>query len=218
IPNPTIPTHVPIFINRMSGRRDTPFFQSPPLRPRIRLFPGGSFTSPAFSFPAVYHYFCGIHGPSMAGTVEVQAEGPRAAAVSIVDNQFIPATVIVGGGGRGTWTNNGIGLHSVVERGGDNLPSLCFSGRCFVGNPPTILAETGQTILWYVFNLDLGINWHNLHTHGQRWFFAEQAVDTRSLGPGESFFAETVAPPVLLLPPDIEACQYPDNRPPTAQQ
>src|SRR5262249_40707410 len=123
IPKPPNPLHVPIFIHRMSGQRDTPVFQSPPLRPRIRLFPPGSFSSPAFSSPAVYPYFCGIHGPGMPGTVEVKAEGPRAAAVSIVDNQFIPATVIVGVGGRVTWTNNGIGLHSVVERGGDNLPS-----------------------------------------------------------------------------------------------
>jgi hypothetical protein len=35
------------------------------------------------------------------------------------------------------------------------MPSFCLNGRSFVGNTPTILAEAGQKIRWYVFNLDL---------------------------------------------------------------
>jgi len=217
IPKPPKPLHVPLFFHLMKGPRETPVFQSTPLNPPIRRRRGGTFTSPVFSFPAVYHYFCGIRGPGMAGTVEVKAGGPTQVAITIVDDQFIPANVIVGIGGKVIWTNNGPGIHSVVERGGQNLPSLCFNGRSFVGNSPTILAESGQKIRWYVFNLDLGGNWHNFHPHGQRWHVAGQTVDTRSLGPGESFVAETLAPQVLLLPPEIQDYQDPNYRPANAR-
>ena len=65
---------------------------------------------------------------------------------------------------------------------------------------PTILAHAGQKIRWYVFNLDLSMTWHNFHTHAQRWQFANQMVDIRSIGPVESFIVETEALPVLLPP------------------
>ena len=58
--------------------------------------------------------------------------------------------------------------------------------------------ESDQRIRWYVFNLDLGPTWHNFHTHAQRWRWADQNVDTRSLGPAESFVANTVVPHVVL--------------------
>src|SRR5262249_58909098 len=64
-----------------------------------------------------------------------------------------------------------------------------------------------------VFNLDLGMVWHNFHPHGQRWRFADETIDGRSLGPAESFVVETTAPPALLLPPEIEKTQPPDRRP-----
>jgi plastocyanin len=211
IPKPPHTLHVPLFFHLMNGGRTSPVFQSAPLTP------GTAYTSPPFTFATVYNYFCGVHGPSMAGSITVQANAPTSVNVTVVDNQFIPPTVTVGTGGTVTWTNNGPSLHSVVEQGGDSLPSFCFNGRTFIGNSPTIVAETGQTIRWYVFNLDLGINWHNFHPHAQRWKFAHEAIDIRSLGPAESFVVETVAPPVLLLPPDIEQCQHPDHRPPDAQ-
>lgn len=103
-------------------------------------------------------------------------------------------------------------FHVMSELGRDNLPSLCFNGRSFVGNTPTIVAEAGQKIRWYVFNLDVGKTWHNFHPHGQRWQFAKETIDVRSLGPAESFIIETTAPPVLLLPPEIEKCQAAENR------
>lgn len=174
---------------------------------------GGSYTSPPFSFPAVYDYFCGIHGTAMSGVITVQPGGPSLVPVTIVDNQFIPATVTVGVGGQVVWTNNGPSLHSVVERGGESVPSFCLNGRSFVGNTPTILAQAGQRIRWYVFNLDLGMNWHNFHPHAQRWRFANETTDVRSIGPAESFVIETVAPPVLLLPPGIQHSQDPEHRP-----
>jgi hypothetical protein len=46
-----------------------------------------------------------------------------------------------------------------------------------------IFAHSGQKIRWYVFNLDLGMVWHNFHTHAQRWNFAGATVDERSLSP-----------------------------------
>jgi plastocyanin len=198
--------HVPLFFHVMSGARGTPVFQSAPLNP------GGTFVSPAFTLAATYNYMCGIHGPMMSGTITVQAGGPNSVTVTIGDFFFSPANVTVGIGGQVTWVNSGPSQHSVVERGGDNVPSYCFNGRSFVGNSPTILAHSGQRIRWYVFNLDLGMNWHNFHTHGQRWRFAGEEIDVRSLSPAESFMVETVAPPVLLLSPDLEKAQHPDHR------
>ncbi len=199
--------HVPLFFHQMSGARGTPIFQSAPLNP------GVSYTSPQFTLAATYNYICGIHGASMAGIVDVVLGGPSTAAVTIVDNQFIgdagTNTVKVGVGGAVTWTNNGLSQHSVVERGGDNLPSFCFNGRSFVGNTPTIIAHAGQRIRWYVFNLDLGMAWHDFHPHAQRWQFADQMIDVRSIGPAESFIVETEAPHALLLAPPFEHCHKP---------
>jgi plastocyanin len=194
--------HVPLFFHQMSGFRGTPVFQSAPLNV------GGVYTSPLFTVPGTYQYICGIHGATMSGAVTVQPGGPSTATVAIVDFAFNPANVTVGTGGQVAWTNNGPSQHSVVERGGDNLPSFCFNGRSFVGNTPTVVAHAGQRIRWYVFDLDLGMNWHNFHPHGQRWRFAGETIDVRSIGPAESFIVETQAPPVLLLPPGFEHCHH----------
>jgi plastocyanin len=195
--------HVPLFFHQMSGARGTPVFQSAPLNV------GGTYISPTFTLAATYNYICGIHGATMAGSITVQPGGPSTASVTIVDFAFNPANVTVGIGGQVKWTNNGPSQHSVVERGGDNLPSYCFNGRSFVGNSPTIIAHAGQRIRWYVFNLDLGMNWHNFHPHAQRWQFADQTIDVRSIGPAESFIVDTQAPSVLLLPPGFEHCHHP---------
>jgi FtsP/CotA-like multicopper oxidase with cupredoxin domain len=195
--------HVPLFFHQMSGFRGAPVFQSAPVNV------GGVYTSPSFTLPATYQYICGIHGASMSGSVTVQAGGPSTAIVTIVDFAFNPAHVPVGIGGQVIWVNNGPSQHSVLERGGDNLPSFCFNGRSFVGNTPTIVAHAGQRIRWYVFNLDLGMNWHNFHPHGHHWQFANEFIDIRSIGPAESFIVETEAPPVLLLPPALAHCHVP---------
>jgi plastocyanin len=204
--------HVPLFFHQMSGNRGTPVFQSAPLNA------GSSYTSPPFTIPATYSYICGIHGASMSGSITVQAGGPSTINVNIVDFAFNPPNVTVGIGGQVVWTNSGPSQHSLLERGGDSLPSFCFNGRSFVGNTPTIIAHAGQRIRWYVFNLDLGMNWHNFHPHAQRWQFADQTIDVRSIGPAESFVVETIAPPVLLLPPDIEKVQPPGHRPKGAKE
>jgi plastocyanin len=84
----------------MNGARGTPVFQSAPLNP------GGTYTS-VFTFAATYGYICGIHGPSMSGTITVQPGGPNSANVTIGDFFFSPAKVTVGVGGQVTWMNNG---------------------------------------------------------------------------------------------------------------
>ena len=167
--------------------------------------------SPVFSLAATYNYMCGIHGPSMSGSITVQAGGPSTVNVAIGDFFFAPANVVVGVGGQVVWTNNGPSQHSVVEQGGANLPSYCFNGRSFIGNTPTIVAHAGQRIRWYVFNLDLSMNWHNFHPHAQRWRFADETIDVRGISPAESFMVETTAPPVLLLPPELEKAQHPHH-------
>jgi plastocyanin len=197
--------HVPIFFHVMSGMRGTPVFQSAPLNP------GTTYASPVFSLAATYNYMCGIHGPSMSGSITVQAGGPSTVNVAIGDFFFAPANVVVGVGGQVIWTNNGPSQHSVVEQGGANLPSYCFNGRSFIGNTPTIVAHAGQRIRWYVFNLDLSMNWHNFHPHAQRWRFADETIDVRGISPAESFMVETKAPPVLLLSPELEKAQHPDH-------
>lgn len=199
--------HVPLFFHQMSGTRSTPVFQSAPLNV------GQVFQPAPFTVAATYHYICGIHGAAMSGTVIVQPGAPSTQDVDIVDFAFNPANVTVGVGGVVRWTNRGPSQHSVVETGGDNLPSFCFNGRSFAGNTPTIVAHARQRIRWYVFNLDLGMTWHNFHTHGMRWTFAGETIDVRSIGPAESFVVETTAPPVLLLPPEIEELQDPTRRP-----
>jgi len=196
--------HVPLFFHQMSGFRGAPVFQSAPLNP------GVPYTSPAFTVPATYNYICGIHGAMMSGSITVEPGSPtNIPPIHIVDFAFNPPNAIIGLGGQVTWINDGPSQHSILERGGDNLPSYCFNGRSFVGNTPTIVAHAGQRIRWYIFDLDLGMNWHNFHTHGQRWRFANETIDVRSIGPAESFIVETEAPPVLLLPPELEHCHHP---------
>ncbi len=197
--------HVPLFFHVMSGVRGTPVFQSAPLDA------GATYLSPVFSLPATYNYICGSHGPSMSGSITVQAGGPSNVTITIGDFFFAPANVTVGIGGQVTWINNGPSQHSIVEQGGANLPSYCFNGRCFIGNTPTIVAHAGQRIRWYVFNLDLTMNLHNFHPHAQRWKFANETIDVRAISPAESFVVETTAPPVLILPPAIAAAQHPDH-------
>src|SRR6266516_4320661 len=127
--------HVPLFFHQMNGFRGTPVFQSAPLNV------GGSYVSPIFTIAGTYNYICGIHGAMMAGSVTVQPGASNPPPVTIVDFAFNPPNVTVGIGGQVTWTNNGPSQHSIVERGGDSLPSFCYNGRSFVGNSPTILAH-----------------------------------------------------------------------------
>jgi len=127
--------------------------------------------------------------------------------VDIRDNLFDPSDVTVGMGGMVTWETKGINKHTATEAAAGTLPSYSLNGRTFVGSTLIVVAESGQRIRWYVFNLDLQMmTWHNFHLHGARWRWAGDVVDTRGLSPAESFVADTVVLPVVLLPdPEREA-------------
>lgn len=199
--------HVPIFFHFMQGMGTKPAFDSPDINP------GGSFSF-TFGSEVEYNYHCRFHS-NMQGTVKVIMGGPATATVNIVEGaqfKFDPLIVPIGVGGVVTWNHNtGMMVHSVTEDAA-GMPTYCINGRAFIGNTPTIVAHAGQKIRWYVFNLDLGMGWHNFHLHGQRWQFGNETIDIRSIGPAESFVVETVVPPVILLPPEIEACQHHDHR------
>jgi plastocyanin len=209
---------VPLFFHFMEGSAGTAAFDSG------NIAPTGTFEA-TFGGAGTFPYHCSIH-PFMHGTVNVVPGGPALATVEIkpadpgpppLDMRFDPATVPVGLGGTVHWTNvNPQTTHTVTADAGAGISSYCFNGRSFVGNTPTILARVGQRIRWYVFNVDLGEVWHNYHPHGQRWQFADHTIDVRSISPAESFIVETEAPPVLLLPDDIEDHQPPDKRLPGA--
>ncbi len=205
---------VPIFFHFMEGSGGTPAFDSGPLAPGAPPF------VVVFGSPGNFQFHCNFH-PQMHGTVNVVAGGAANATFSIIDFQFVnPATgdstASIAPGGKVQWIQAGANMHTVTENAG-GLPSFCLNGRSFVGNTPTIVAHAGQKIRWYVFNLDLGMVWHNFHPHAQRWNFADATVDVRSLSPAESFVAETVAPPVIKLPHAIEGTQEPPHRPKDAK-
>jgi FtsP/CotA-like multicopper oxidase with cupredoxin domain len=206
-PAPTDVLHVPLFTHFMSRDSGTPAFDSGQFPPGAALF------QVTFGGAVTLNYHCEIH-PSMQGTVIVAPGEPTTADVFIIDSPgpmaFSPAEVRVAPGGTVRW-HPGTMIHRITENGA-GLPSYCLNGRCFVGNTPTIVAHAGQRIRWYIFNLDLGMMWHNFHPHSQRWQFANETIDGRSIGPAESFIVETIAPPVLLLPPDIQATQHPKCR------
>ena len=197
--------HVPIFLHQMSGS-GTPLFDSGPLPPGAQVFPV------KFDIEGVFTYHCEIHS-FMKGMVTVATGEQSDAYVTIEPNNvFNPAAVKVRPGGTVHWTQaSQTDTHTVTEDGG--MISFCLNGRTFVGNTPTIVAHPGQRIIWYVFNLDLGMMWHNFHPHAQRWNFAEQPVDIRSIGPAESFVVETTAPEILRLPEAIKRAQDPKRRP-----
>jgi FtsP/CotA-like multicopper oxidase with cupredoxin domain len=203
---------VPIFLHFMQSAGGTPAFDSGPLAPGAPAF------EVTFGAAGTFGYHCNIH-PFMQGSVTVVAGAPALATVTIrttPDMKFDPPAVSVAPGGKVQWTNVGPLTHTVTEDAA-GMPSYCLNGRTFVGNTPTVVAQAGQRIRWYVFNLDLGEVWHNFHTHGQRWQFAGQTIDVRSISPAESFVVDTTAPPVLLLPDDIEEHQPPENRLPDAK-
>ena len=184
---------VPLFLHRLAGETDAALFDSGTLNP------GDTFS---FTFPdeGTFDYYCKFH--PMQGRVRVTTTGPATATVNILDTppRFELDDVTIRAGGTVTWTHAGNQPHTVTDQTGAGLESYCLNGRTFVGNTPTIVAESGKRIRWYVFNLDLGMMWHNFHLHGQRWKTGGEWADTRSMGPAESFVIDTIVPQVILLP------------------
>lgn len=206
--------HVPVFVHAMTRPRGIPAFNSGPFSPAAPPF------EVVFGVEGTFTYHCEIH-QQMQGKVIVAAGEAAEVTVAIqdtnpLDMRFNPNEVRVRPGGKVRWTT-GTQLHTITEDGG-GIPSPCLNGRTFVGNTPTIVAWAGQHVRWYVFNLDFGMGWHNFHPHALRWKFANETIDVRSIGPAESFVVDTVAPPVLLLPKDIEDAQEPKHRPKHAKE
>jgi FtsP/CotA-like multicopper oxidase with cupredoxin domain len=207
--------HVPVFLHEMATDEHKPLFDSGELEEN-----GIGTYSRVFDEIGDFDYFCRIH-PQMTGTVVVQAGAPAAAAVNILDAPamgFYPQSVPVAPGGTITWTNLAVDHHTITSRQGSAIPTHCINGRGFVGNTPTLLARAGQPIRWYVFNLDFGTDWHNFHPHALRFTFGGETHDVRSLSPAESFMVDTTAPPVLLLPPNVQAIQKKNDRPKGAKE
>ncbi len=59
------------------------------------------------------------------------------------------------------------------------------NGRAFIRNTPTFRARLGDVVQWDV--LAIGELHHTFHLHGHRWRHAGEWIDTRTIGPGESF-------------------------------
>ena len=205
--------HVPVFFHLMANDESVALFDSGDLAELVGVF------EHTFNEEGNFEYFCTFH-PMMTGMVHVMAGGPANVTVNIVDGPpmaFSPDMVTVGVGGTVRWENHSILHHTVTSKDGASLSTHCINGRGFVGNSPTIVARSGQCIRWYVFNLDIGLNWHNFHPHAMRWKFAGENIDVRSIGPAESFRVETEAPPVLLLTDEMKQIQDPEHRPEDAK-
>ncbi|SCY11334.1 Multicopper oxidase with three cupredoxin domains (includes cell division protein FtsP and spore coat protein CotA) [Nitrosospira sp. Nl5] len=188
---------IPIFFHRLTAKVGAALFDSGSLN-------AGDLFDFTFNEEGTFEYYCRFH--PMQGRVRVTAAGPLTATINILDTpaRFELDDITVGVGAVVTWNHAGNQPHTVTERSGAGLESFAINGRTFVGNTPTIVAESGTRVRWYVFNLDLSMVWHNFHLHGQRWRWGNEWVDTRSLGPAESFVADTVVPPVILQPLPLE--------------
>ena len=193
------PIHAPIFFHVMIDPKADPVFDSGDIEELVGVF------EHTFAIAGNFDYFCQFH-PNMTGSVQVVAGGPAMATVSIIDGPpmgFSPNIITVGIGGTLRWENTSILHHTVTSVDGGAMQSHCLNGRAFAGNSPTIVCYSGQTILWHVFNLDFGHEFHNFHPHAMRWKNGEENQDTRSLSPAESFCVKTKIPQVVLLTGDV---------------
>jgi FtsP/CotA-like multicopper oxidase with cupredoxin domain len=202
--------HIPLFVHELAGVSGVQFESK-------RLSNGGTFDF-TFTTSGTVHYYCQIHGPTMNGTVTVVSGAPNSQNVSIKDNLFDPQVISIAPGGTVHWTNVGNHDH-IVFSGGGGASNFCLNGRAYVGNTPTIEGNTGESLRWYVFNMDLAGVWHNFHPHSVRWQLPTPpggASDVHGLSPLESFVTDTEVPPAMRLPcalqefqcePSLEACR-----------
>ncbi len=160
----------------------------------------------------VCRYHCQIHGPMMSGTIQVQAGATSTRVVSAQNNQWTPQNATVAPGGTVTFRNDETEEnhnHLAIADGG-GAATFCLNGRAFVGNTPTVEVDAGDRLRWYLFNLDVGVAWHNFHPHSARWRLPTPsggAADVHPLSPVESFVTDTEAPRPLRLPCALEELQ-----------
>jgi FtsP/CotA-like multicopper oxidase with cupredoxin domain len=204
---------IPLIVHELAGDIALDGFESP------TLANGQAYAHTFGTTETNYPYHCKIHGPTMSGNVQVAAGAPNTASVVIVDNAFTPASIQVAPGGTLSWFNSGNHEHIVFAEGGGGS-AFCLNGRSYVGNTPTIVAEAGQRLRWYLLNLDLNGIWHNVHTHAARWQIPVPpggSIDVHSLSPTEGFTIDTDVPPPLLFLPD-ELAKLQEKHPPAACQ
>ena len=60
-----------------------------------------------------------------------------------------------------------------------------IDGRAFVGNTPVFRSRVGDLVQWDV--MAMGSEHHTFHVHGHRWRDHGTPVDTKTVGPAESF-------------------------------
>jgi FtsP/CotA-like multicopper oxidase with cupredoxin domain len=195
---------IPLFVHQLAGDVALDGFESP------TLANGQTYAHTFGTTQTTYPYHCKIHGVTMAGTVQVVAGAATSASVVIIDNAFTPATVQVAPGGTVTWFNSGMHEHIVFAEGGGGS-AFCLNGRSYVGNTPTIVADAGQRLRWYLLNLDLTGVWHNVHTHAGRWRIPSppgRSIDVHPLSPTEGFVIDTEVPrPLLFMPGELGGLQ-----------
>ena len=201
------PDHeIPMFVHQLVGGGIGCSFQSP------TLAPGATYSYVVGTEAGICRYHCQIHGAMMSGQIQIDPGGPTTRQVTAQNNQFTPQVATVAPGGTVTWLNGETEAghdHLVIADGG-GAATYCLNGRAFVGNTPTIEAEAGDRLRWYVFNLDLASVWHNFHPHATRWRLPTPpggASDVHSLSPVESFVADTEVPTALRLPCELEELQ-----------
>jgi FtsP/CotA-like multicopper oxidase with cupredoxin domain len=202
---------IPLIVHQLSGDVALDGFESP------TLSAGQSYAHTFGTTQTNYPYHCAIHGTTMAGNVQVTAGAPAAATVVIIDNAFTPPNISVAPGGIVTWFNSGTHEHIVFAAGGGSA-AFCLNGRSYVGNSPTIAANAGQRLRWYLLSLDLDSVWHNVHTHAAPWRLPTPpggSIDVHPLSPTEGFTIDTVVPsPVWFMPDALEDLQ--ESHPPEA--
>jgi FtsP/CotA-like multicopper oxidase with cupredoxin domain len=197
----------PVFVHQMVGSGIACNFVSG------TLSPGDTFEITAPNEVGVCRYHCQIHGAAMMpGELHVDPAGPDPRNISAKNNKFNPQVATVRPGGKVIWTNDETeaGHDHIVIADGGGAATYCLNGRAFVGNTPTIVADAGERLRWYLFNLDLGGVWHNFHPHSTRWRLPAPpggASDVHSLSPVESFVADTEVPRALRLPCELEQLQ-----------
>jgi plastocyanin len=198
-------THeIPLFVHELAGDVAFDSFESP------TLAAGQAFSRVFGSVQTSYPYYCKIHGVTMAGTIQITAGAPAMASVVIIDNAFTPATIQVAPAGTINCINTGMHNHVVFAPGG-GASAFCLNGRSYVGNTPTIVADAGARLRWYLINMDLNGVWHNVHTHAGRWHIPNPpagAADVHALSPTEGFVIDTVVPrPLRFLPQKLDDLQ-----------
>ena len=202
---PRVDHEVPLFVHAMAEPSGHDLFESG------TLSNGQTFDHVFTTAGEVSDYICRIHGASMAGRVRVVAGAPEALPhpIAIKDNAFDPPDLPVTAGTTVRWTNTGSNQHIVFAGGGGKM-TWCLNGRAFVGNTPIIEGKPGETIRWYLFNLDVGSVWHNFHPHSARWQLPTPpggASDVHGVSPVETFVMDTQVPPALRLPCELEQLQ-----------